>query len=242
MGINLKNFIWNRDPQEAMDNPYEWEAQRKFVKEALVFLKEIRRFIIESHSFTKENRSMEKASWMLSLAALDSGIEILYSLRRNQIQVIFHLIGSIQESMDLGTYFTYNDDTVFVNLEKWYGGKIIPHREYRDLIRSKGDVSEYEYLRSIYIDLSNFNHNGYPSLLYNYFLSSDDVIHHYGRYESNSTKPSNTISMLHAVSARLILNLCFRLPILGVLTRKELDKFIGNQDRKREVKRRVIKK
>lgn len=238
MGINLKNIIWSRDPQEAMDNPYEWGAQRKFVKEANDFLRKIRKHIIENTSFTKDDSSKEKAIWMLSLVALDSAIEITISLKRNQIHVIYHLLRSIQEALDLATFFSFGVETSTKMLNKWYMGEIVSHGVYRDYLKKIGKKDKSEHLNEIYKVLSKFNHNAYPTLLYSYFLDSHGFIHHYGRYEADLTKPANTIAMLHAVSAQVILKLSFQLPILKVLDRSVLLDFIGDQKRKRIVRRK----
>lgn len=238
MGINLKNIIWTRDPQEAMDNPYEWDAQKKFVKEANDFLRKIRKHIIENTSFTKDDRSKEKAIWMLSLAALDSAIEITISLKRNQIHVIYHLLRSIREALDLAIYFDIEDTVIDESISKWFDGEIIQHGEYRSYVGKKINKAKEDHLKNIHRALSKFNHNSYQTLLYSYFLDDNGGIHHYGRYESDSTKPVNTIAMLHAVSAQVILELSFQLPILKVLDTSVLLDFIGDQKRKRIVRRK----
>jgi hypothetical protein len=239
MGINLKNFIWNRDPQEAMDNPYEWDAQKKFVKEANSFLREIRKHIIDKNSFSINDQSREKAIWMLSLAALDSGIEITIALKRNQIQVVYHLLRSIQEALDLATYFTFENEDVPTKISRWFNGEIIQHGEFRKFLEKNGDKEKAERLKDIHRALSKFNHNSYPTLLYSFFLDKNGFIHHYGRYESNSFKPANTIAMLHAISSKIILELSNQLVSLGSLELSDLSDFIGDQKRKRPVKRRL---
>lgn len=239
MSINLKNFIWNRDPKEAMDNPYEWDAQRKFVKEANVFLKEIRKHIIENKAFTIKDQSREKAIWMLSLAALDSGIEITIALRRNQIHIVYHLLRSIQEALDLATYFTFKNEDISKKISKWFSGEIIQHGEFREFLKKNGDNKKAEHLKNIHRALSKFNHNSYPTLMYSFFVSANEFIHHYGRYESNCLKPITTISMLHAVSAKIILELSFQLVTLKSLEVSDLLNFIGDQKRKRPVYRQI---
>lgn len=240
MGINLKNIIWTRDPQEAMDNPYEWDAQKKFVKEANEFLRKIRKHIIENKTFTKDDISKEKAIWMLSLVALDSAIEITISLKRNQIHVIYHLLRSIQEALDLATFFSFGDEKATESLNKWYSGVIVSHGEYRAYLKKLGNKEKSDHLNEIYKTLSKFNHNAYPTLLYSYFLDPNGFIHHYGRYESDSSTPVNTIAMLHAVTAKVILELSFQLPILKVLDILVLLDFVGDQKRKRAVKRKYL--
>lgn len=240
MGINLKNIIWTRGTQEAMDNPYEWDAQKKFVKEANEFLRKIRKHIIENKSFTKDDISKEKAIWMLSLVALDSAIEITISLKRNQIHVIYHLLRSIQEALDLATFFSIGDNKSTEMLNKWYRGEIVSHAVYRDYLKKMGNNEKSDHLNQIYKALSKFKHNAYPTLLYSYFLAPNGIIHHYGRYESDSSKPVNTIAMLHSVTAKVILELSFQLPVLKVLDISVLLDFIGDQTRKRAVKRKYL--
>jgi len=74
----MPSFIWDRDPQEAMDNPYEYEAQEQFVREAEsilnLFSNELGKFDMK---FTVDDRSLEKAIWMLQNDALDSLKDIL---------------------------------------------------------------------------------------------------------------------------------------------------------------------
>lgn len=238
MGINLKNFIWNRDPQEAMDNPYEWDAQKKFVKEANQFLKHIRKHLIEKYSYKKDEYTVEKAIWMLSLAALDSGIEITIALRKNQIHVVYHLLRSIQEALDLATFFSLRDKQSSDMLNAWYSGKIVSHGDYRSHLKKMGNNDKADHLNEIYKTLSKFNHNSYPTLLYSYGLDSGGFINHYGRYDSGITIPTNTIAMLHAISSKVILELSFQLLILKVLDSAVLKGLIGDQKRKRSINRR----
>ena len=35
----MPSLIWNRDPQEAYSNPYEYPAQEQFIKESTFFIK-----------------------------------------------------------------------------------------------------------------------------------------------------------------------------------------------------------
>ena len=73
----MPSFIWQRDPQEAMDNPYEYPAQEQFSKEAGKILA---RFFEELSNndlqFKVDDKSVKKAIWMLyndALSGLDWG-------------------------------------------------------------------------------------------------------------------------------------------------------------------------
>lgn len=239
MSINLKNFIWTRDPKEAMQNPYEWDAQKKFVKEANLFLREIRKHLIEKHLFTKENQSLEKAIWMLSLSALDSGIEILEGLKKNKIHVVSHLLRHIKESLELAKFFSLNTKKSSEKMVKWFNGEFISYRHYREYIRDElKDLTKFNSLRNEYEELSKFNHNNYFTLLFNYGLGLNDSLHHHGRFDSGIAIPPNTISLYHSYAAHYILNMAFEISLLKLISISELLDFIGDQNLNKEVKRR----
>lgn len=239
MSINLKNFIWTRDPQEAMDNPYEWEAQKKFVKEANLFLREIRKHLIKKHSFPKEDQSSDKAIWMLALSALDSGIEILEALKNNKIHVVSHLLRHIKESLELGKYFSLNNKKSSDKVIKWYNGEFISYKHYREYIRDElKDLTKFNSLKKEYEELSKFNHNNYFTLLYNYGLGLNDLLYHHGRFESGIAIPPNTISLYHSYASHYILNMAFEISLLKLIPISELLDFIGDQNLNKEVKRR----
>jgi hypothetical protein len=175
---------------------------------------------------------------MLSLAALDSGIEITIALRKNQIHVVYHLLRSIQEALDLATFFSLRDKQSSDMLNTWYSGKIVSHGDYRSHLKKMGNNDKADHLNEIYKTLSKFNHNSYPTLLYSYGLDSGGFINHYGRYDSGITIPTNSIAMLHAISSKVILELSFQLLILKILDSGVLKEFIGDQKRKRPINRR----
>ena len=107
----MRNFIWNRDPQEAMDNPYEYEAQEQFRNESEKLIKELRKYLITKYSFKLNEKTSEKAIYMLTINALDSAFEIVQSLKSQSHRVTAHLLRTIDESIDLGVFFNRNDSS-----------------------------------------------------------------------------------------------------------------------------------
>ncbi|MBL8311874.1 MAG: hypothetical protein JNL19_15750 [Burkholderiales bacterium] len=72
----MASLVWGRDPQEAHDNPYEYEAQDQFVREAKELLSQIQ--VALDHftmSFHRDDRSLEKATWMLAIDLNDALLE-----------------------------------------------------------------------------------------------------------------------------------------------------------------------
>lgn len=67
----MPSQVWGRSPQEASDNPYEYEIQDQFVREAEALLKRLNIGLqIYSMKFHRDDHSVRKAVWMLQLDAL----------------------------------------------------------------------------------------------------------------------------------------------------------------------------
>ena len=66
----MTSFIWKRDPEEAYANPYEYEAQKQFVREASSLLDKYHDYIsANTKRFQRDDTSKEKAIWMLHVDA-----------------------------------------------------------------------------------------------------------------------------------------------------------------------------
>ncbi|WP_159948024.1 hypothetical protein [Polaribacter septentrionalilitoris] len=207
----MRNFIWNRDPQEAMDNPYEYEAQEQFRNESEKLIKELRKYLITEYSFKLNEKTSEKAIYMLTINALDSAFEIVQSLKSQSHRVTAHLLRTIDESIDLGVFFNSKSEKSKRKVEKWFNNEMIPHREYRDYIKSKEGEEKFEQERKKYIDISKFSHNSYKTLLYSYVKRSDETIVHGNTYESGILIPIQTIAMYHAISGFYFKKIAFKM-------------------------------
>lgn len=72
----MASIVWGRHPQEAYDNPYEYEAQAQFVREAIELLTQFQlkldRFTMAFH---RDDQTLEKATWMLAIDLIDALFE-----------------------------------------------------------------------------------------------------------------------------------------------------------------------
>ncbi len=77
----MASFVWNRDPEEAYSNPYEYAAQDQFVREARKIISRLGK-ALEKHNmqFGRDECSLQKAAWMLhndSINALREALSLL---------------------------------------------------------------------------------------------------------------------------------------------------------------------
>ena len=66
----MASIIWDRDPQEAVNNPYEYNAQKQFHREAIALTDKLSEKLLNKKKFTRDDRTLEKALWMLQTDAL----------------------------------------------------------------------------------------------------------------------------------------------------------------------------
>src|SRR5688572_26523742 len=66
----MASIIWERDSQEAIDNPYEYPAEEQFVREAKNLISNLEEKILNKKEFFLFDKSLEKATWMLQIDIL----------------------------------------------------------------------------------------------------------------------------------------------------------------------------
>ena len=201
----MKNFIWNRDPQEAYKNPYEYEAQDQFAREASRVLNAIKLKLEKyNRKYTRDDTSLEKAIWMLNVDATDSLIECLNLLTSKKHKVAGRLIRDTVEVLDLSAFFHSRTPKSKKLLEKWYNDKVIPNSEFRDFVRQNISEEIAEELKHVYSQLSKINHRTYRSLAYGYVLGKDDKLVYDGFSKSDSLIYPGVFSMYYALLANVI--------------------------------------
>jgi hypothetical protein len=68
----VPSLVWSRDAKDAVDNPYEYGIQDQFVREASALLSRLyRRLNRDSLRYSRNERSVAKAIWLLQMDALD---------------------------------------------------------------------------------------------------------------------------------------------------------------------------
>lgn len=201
----MASFVWDRLPQEAYSNPYEYEAQDQFLREASAFLDAIYPHLGSSSlRFHRDDTSREKALWMLQVDALDALRDCVQLLREKRHRVAGRLFRDIAETLDLAAYFHSNSDASRKDLAKWYKDEVVPHRVYRDYVKSVQGDAVAMASRDHYFSLSKLTHRTYRSLAYGYTLGAGNRLVYEGVAPSGILIPSHTVSLYLVVTADLI--------------------------------------
>jgi len=201
----MPSFVWEREPSEAYDEPYEYGGQDQFAREANSVLEELKLHYAKlNHTFSRDDKSAEKAIWLLqvdSLWALSDGLELLNEKRHRLVARLFR---DVVETLDASLYFSLAGSKSLGKLNKWYENEVIPHRVFREFIKQHHGDEKFENLRSVYTNFSKYTHRTYRALLMSYMLGKDDNL----AYDSFRTDAGyalpQVISFSYAVIAMLI--------------------------------------
>ncbi len=175
----MASFVWGRDPQEAFDNPYEYDAQEQFVREASAFLKIIFEKLHEhNRKFHRDDTSLIKAIWMLDLDMIDSLQECLDLLVAKRHRIASRLFRDVVESLDLLKLFNSGTDRSEKLLLEWYKNEVISHGEARNYLKEVDGENASKNRRDYYRQLSKFTHRTYRALTDSYILAKDDLLVH----------------------------------------------------------------
>jgi hypothetical protein len=176
----MPSFVWRRDPQEAFENPYEYEAQEQFYREASKLLKNLFKLLAseEHHLYYKSDKSVEKAIWLLHMDALDSLFDSLEALKTKRHRTTGKLFRNIEETLDLAALFSIRTEKSDALLEKWFDDEVIPHRKYREYIEKiEGKIAAKEKAAH-YAKLSKFIHRTYLAIMEGYSLGNGEKLVH----------------------------------------------------------------
>lgn len=175
----MASFVWGRHPQEAYDNPYEYEAQEQFVREAKELLSQLQ---VTLDNFTmvfhRDDRTLEKATWMLAVDLIDVLLESVQLLEEKRHRVAFRLFRDAVETIDLLQVLNSSTPRAEKSLCLWYENQTIPHIESRRHIEDTQGREAAFKRRDYYIELSKFTHRTYRALLKSFSLGSDDMMVH----------------------------------------------------------------
>ena len=219
----MPSQVWGRSPQEASDNPYEYEIQDQFVREAKALLKRLNIGLQKySMNFHRDDHSVRKAVWMLQLDAIDSLRDALDALVRKNHRVTAKLFRDVVETLDLAAFF--HSETAVSNrqLAKWYSNEVIPNRAYRDFVQNIEGEKAAKAKAQYYKSLSRFTHRTYRSLLKGYGLGRGDMLWHDGGHETNLLVLPQTIAEYFAILADLMAGFLREVTARGLLTKKEV--------------------
>jgi hypothetical protein len=233
----MASFIWDREPEEAYSNPYEYEAQEQFVREAKRILGRLCKSLgkYNLHFYSKET-SVQKATWMLHNDAIDALREALSLLEKKKHKLVGRIFRDAWESSQLVEYFLSGTPRSQSDLKKWFENEIIGHEKIRERLKKAGRNAEAEQRRQRHRELSKFTHRSYKSLLKGYSLGADDKMV-YDSYEKWSVLP-HTVSAYYAILGDLIIQNLESMKNSKLISAKEIEMIWKQNLEKKSVPRK----
>ena len=220
----MTSLIWLRSSQDAIDNPYEYEAQNQFISESYKILTALLNKLENNQLvFHKDNKSIEKAVWMLHNDATEALLECHSLLTEKRHKVASRLFRDVVETLDLAAYFHSNTKQSKGNLLKWYKGNVVPNRYYRDYVKSTFGNKVSSKKKEIYSQYSKFTHRTYDVLLYSYSLGRDNNLVYDGFEKDSILILPHTIAMYLTLLADLILMLSNELVARQSISKIQMD-------------------
>jgi hypothetical protein len=175
----MPSIVWGRHPQEAYDNPYEHEAQRQFLRECDVLLRElIKRLRPHTLKYHRDEQSLQKATWLLTMDLLASLLDCVALLKEARHRPVARVFRDAVEAIDVMRFLHSESPKAAPALKKWYGNETITHGEVRKLIEALDGVEAATERRVFYQELSKFTHRTYRALLHSVSLGRDDLMVH----------------------------------------------------------------
>lgn len=201
----MPSFVWDRNTEDAWSEPYEYEGQEQFHREAkkvLGYLKE--HYSSKDMQFDRDEESLEKAIWLMQTDALEAIVDSLALTEEKRHRIAARLFRDAVETMDISAYFYLAGDRAKKDLKKWYKNEVIPHRVFRAFIREYECQSKAKDLGALYSDLSKYTHRTYNAIIKSYLLGRGNKIAYDGFSETNIRVLPHVISFSYAVIAALI--------------------------------------
>ena len=176
----MPSRIWNLDPSEAYERPYEYAVQDQFQREVTKLLPELYRLLNKDNEYRVGDKSASKACWLLAMEALDCLRESLAALEQKRHRVVSALLRTTHEVLDLAVYFHAQGETKngARQLRAWYRDEIIPHKVYRDWIKARDGSTVGKHEAGKYHELSRYTHRTYRTLLHGYSVGGGKRLVH----------------------------------------------------------------
>jgi hypothetical protein len=229
--MTMASFVWNRDPEEAYSNPYEYGAQEQFVREAKKILSRLCK-VLGKHNlhFNRDACSLQKATWMLHNDTINALREALSLLEKKKHELVGRIFRDVWESCQLVEYFLSSSPQSQGDLKKWFDNEVISHKSIRERLEKSGRKAEAEEKRQRQRELSKFTHRTYRALLKGYSLGGDDKMVYDG-CTKYSVAP-HTLSAYYAILGDLIFQ------TLGSMKKS---KFISKEEAKKILRQSLEK-
>lgn len=175
----MPSIVWGRHPQEAYDNPYEYDAQKQFIRECKALLAELivklGRYTLKYH---RDERSLEKATWLLTIDLISSLLDCAHLLEEKRHRPVARVFRDAVETIDLLRVLHSGTPKAESTLAKWYENHTIAHSDSRKYIQEVEGEQAALQRRKFYNELSKFTHRTYRALTDSVSLGRDDLMVH----------------------------------------------------------------
>ncbi|MGG6312405.1 hypothetical protein [Paenibacillus macerans] len=237
----MTSFIWGRSPQEAYENPYEYEAQEQFSREARVLISELFAFLMKNNGkYPRDDRTADKAIWMLFVDGIETINDCLKLIDSKQHRLACRLFRDVVETIDLASYFSSSDKDKEKHLRSWYDNEIIPNRVFRNYVSVTVSETISRAYKELYNDLSKLNHRTYRSLAYSYILRKREFLVYEGENNTELLTLPHPVAMCYALLADIITRYSDRMLECDVITLDEITSVWNKALEKETVPRRFM--
>lgn len=201
----MPSFVWDRDTEDAWNEPYEYEGQEQFHREASKVLS-----LIKSHyskkdmHFDRDEETLEKAIWLIQVDAIEALVDALKLTEEKRHRIASRLFRDAVETMDISAYFYLAGERATKDIRKWYRNEVIPHRVFREFIKKFECEDKARNLVGLYGDLSKYTHRTHSAITKSYLLGRNNKIAYDGFSESGFRVLPHVISLSYAIIAALI--------------------------------------
>ena len=201
----MPSFVWNRDVEDAWQEPYEYEGQEQFHREAEKLLHLVKTSYAEKDMFfDRDEKTLEKALWLIQVDALEALIDSLVLTQEKRHRVASRLFRDAVETMDISAYFHLAGEKAKNDIEKWYENEVIPHKRFRAFIKDYECPDKAKDLSTLYSDLSKYTHRTYNAITKSYILGRENKIAYDGFSKTGHRVLPHVISVSYAIIAALI--------------------------------------
>ncbi len=238
----MSSIFWDRDSQEAIDNPYEYPAEEQFVREAKNLTRKLEALLLNKKHFYQTEQTLEKAIWMLQVDVLFTFKDAIEALELKKHRLVGPLIRIMYENMHQIEYLNSGGTRATKALAKWFANESPKHFDYREYIKKTKSPVLADFLRQEYAAFSKMTHRTYRSLLYNYGLGVKEINPATGAADSfiwyDADWPlQQSISMFYAIVGMFGTLMVSNLKVYGILTPEEVEKAWNDSMEKEQIPR-----
>lgn len=214
----MLSTYWNKRPQDAYENPWDYSEQKLFLKEAHLLLERMKKSLNQFNlKFKLNEETLAKANWMLAQEIADVLFEILFCLKNKRHRIAGRMFRGCIETIDLMKILNSAVSESGIYLKKWYENETVKHSSMRAVIRRVDGGLDKANRKDLFRILSKLTHRTYVCLLESYSLGRDNLIIH----ESCATKTilvlPQVIASHLALLGQLILEACETLKLSETL-------------------------